>query len=206
MGTAPYIMYCEDTSKTNQGGLKSQKVAPKHVVHHANMEKPSRCLVRLFQKYTVLCPSCHPNDALYLTPLKNPMESCWYSHVPIGHNKLADTVPHLMRDAGIPGYFTNHSLRATATTRMYDAQLDQASIMQRTGQRSVQGVRTYKRTTQKLAELTSTILSQSEKKVKMEKPSTIDTNKQKENFQQLCPCIPWNFDGATGFTINSNFK
>ena len=77
VGTAPYIMYCEDTSKTNQGGLKSRKVAPiKCVVHHANIEKPSRCLVRLFQKYTVLCPSCCPNDALYLTPLKNPMEGC----------------------------------------------------------------------------------------------------------------------------------
>ena len=24
VGTAPYIMYCEDISKTNQGGLKSQ--------------------------------------------------------------------------------------------------------------------------------------------------------------------------------------
>ena len=159
VGTTPYIMYCEDNSKTNQGGLKSRKVAPKRVIHHANMEKPSRCLVRLFQKYTTLCPSCRPNDALYLTPLKNPMEGCWYSRVPIGHNKLADTVPRLMRDAGIPGYFTNHSLRATATTRMYDAQLDEASIMQRTGHRSVQGVRTYKRTTEKLAELTPTILN-----------------------------------------------
>ena len=49
VGTAPYIMYCEDTSKTNQGGLKSRKVTPKRVVHHANMEKPSRCLVQLFQ-------------------------------------------------------------------------------------------------------------------------------------------------------------
>ena len=166
----------------------------------------SRCLVRLFQKYTALCPSCRPNDALYLTPLKNPVEGCWYSRVPIGHNKLADTVPRLMRDAGISGYFINHSLRATATTRMYDAQLDEASIMQRTGHRSVQGVRTYKRTTEKLAELTSTILNQNDKKVKMEKPSTIDTNEQKENVQQLCPSIPWNFDGATRFTINLNFK
>ena len=45
-----------------------------------------------------------------------------------------------MRDAGIPGY----------TTRMYDTQLDDASIMQRTGHRSVNGVYTYKRPTEKL--------------------------------------------------------
>ena len=31
-------MYCEDISKTNQGGLRSQKVTPKKVIHHANEE------------------------------------------------------------------------------------------------------------------------------------------------------------------------
>ena len=162
-GTAPYIMYCEDISKTHQGGLKSRKMAPKCVIHHANMQNPSHCLVQLFLKYTTLCPRECPNGALYLTPLKNPTQDSWYSRVPIGHNKLSETIPHLMRDAGIPGYFTNHSLRATATTRMYDAQLDEASIMQRTGHRSVNGMCTYKRSTEKLCELTSAILNQSDK-------------------------------------------
>ena len=57
----------------------------------------------------------------YLTLLKNHKHDCWYSHVPIGHNKLSETIFCLMRDAGISGYFTNHSLLATATTRMHDA-------------------------------------------------------------------------------------
>ena len=87
--------------------------------------------------------------------MKNPKHHCWYTHVPIGHNKLSESIPQLMRDAGIPGYFTNHSLQATATTRMYDAQLDEASIMQRTRHRSVNGVSTYTRSTEKFSELTS---------------------------------------------------
>ena len=49
-----------------------------------------------------------------------------------------------MRDAGIPGYFTNHSLRATATTRMHDAQLEEISIMQGIRHRRVNEVCKHK--------------------------------------------------------------
>ena len=56
----------------------------------------------------------------------------WFKKVPLGHCKLSEVVPRLMRDAGIPGYFTNHSLRVTAATRLYDARVDESTIMQRT--------------------------------------------------------------------------
>ena len=85
-------------------------MAPKHVIHHANMQNPSCYLLQLFLKYNALCPREHPDGVLYLTPLKNPRHDYWYSHVPIGHNKLSETIPHLMKDAAIPDYFTNHSL------------------------------------------------------------------------------------------------
>ena len=42
----PYLTYKEDVSKTGQGGLKQCKLILKEVVHHANHENPSRCLVR----------------------------------------------------------------------------------------------------------------------------------------------------------------
>lgn len=64
-----------------------------------------------------------------------------------------------MKSANIKGYFTNHSLRVTAATRMYDAQLDEASIMNRTGHRSLDGVRAYKRVTSRLQELSSAVLN-----------------------------------------------
>jgi len=54
-----------------------------------------------------------------LTPLDNPGKYCWYKPVAIGHNKLAEVVPKLMKESNIQGYFTNHSLRASAMTRMY---------------------------------------------------------------------------------------
>ena len=167
-GEAPYIAYTEDISKTNQGGLKSRKIIPKSVIHHANLQNPSRCLVHLFIKYSQLCPSDRPDGALYLTPLKNRTQERWYSRIPIGHNKLADTVPRLIREVGIDGYFTNHSLRVTATTRLYDSQIDEASIMQCTGHQSVEGVCAYKRSSNKLCEVTSAILNQEFKRVKNE--------------------------------------
>ena len=68
---------------------------------------------------------------------------------------MAEVVPRLMKTASIPGYFTNYSLRITAATRLYDVQVDEATIMERTGHRSVEGIRTYKRTSDKLKELSS---------------------------------------------------
>ena len=64
-----------------------------------------------------------------------------------------------MKESNIKGYFTNHSLRVSATTRMHDAKLDEATIMSRTGHCSVDGVRAYKRTTSVLQELSSAILN-----------------------------------------------
>ena len=167
--------------------------------------------MHLFLRYSELCPNDHPNNALHLTPSKNPTENCWYSHVPIGHNKLAETIPRLLKQAGVPGFFTNHSLRATSTTRMYEAQLDEASIMQRTDHRSVNGVHAYKRRTDKLEELTSAVLNGTIVKTpKVEEKASIK-EEQKENTQKVCPNVnlptmPWNFEGASGFTINFNFK
>ena len=48
-------------------------------------------------------------------------------------------------EAGISGHFTNHSLRATVATRMFDAGIDKQLIMHRTGHSSAVGVRNYKR-------------------------------------------------------------
>ena len=47
-GGMPYLVFTEDASKTNQGGLQHRKKVPKQVVHHLNTEAPDRCLVQLY--------------------------------------------------------------------------------------------------------------------------------------------------------------
>ena len=109
-----------------------------------------------------------------------------------------------MKNAGIPGYFTNHSLRATATTRLYDAQVDEATIMERTGHRSSDGVRAYKRSSEKLKELSSNVLN---KKVNIEEkfePTPAATGTENKPFPESS-VSGMQFANSSNFTINFNF-
>ena len=136
------LEYTKNYSKNNAGGLAHRKVKPKHVVHHAN---PKRCLVRLYQAYMSHRPSEAKNDAFYLTLLKKPKGNVWYGKTPIGHNTLNSTVSRICKAVGITGYKTNHSLRLTTATQLFQKGVEEQLIMSRTGHRSVEGVRTYKR-------------------------------------------------------------
>ncbi len=144
----PYLKYTEDLYKNRPGGLKGRKTKPKVVIHHANEDNPARCFVQLFKKYNSLCPHDRPKGAFYLQPLKNPKSNCWYSIKPIGHNTLEGTVARLCKEAGIPGFRTNHSLRATTATRLYQAGVDEQLVMERTGHQSLEGVCSYKHTSE----------------------------------------------------------
>ncbi len=83
----------------------------------------------------------------------------WYTSKPLGHNTLSKTICRLCKTAGIEGFKTNHSLRATAATRLYELGVDEQMVMERTGHRSLEGVRSYKRTTSQQQQVLSDILS-----------------------------------------------
>ena len=106
---------------------------PKIVTHHANAENPARCFVRLFKLYLSVCPSDAPAGAFYLSPLKTLKTGCWFSISPIGKNKLSKAIANMCKECGIQGYKTNHSLRATAATRLYMSGIDEQLVMERTG-------------------------------------------------------------------------
>jgi len=104
---------------------------------------PERCPVRLHELYNALCPSNRPDDAFYLRPLDKPTDKQWFSIAPVGVNTLSNVVKRLCSTAGFVGYFTNHSLRATAATRLSDANIDEQLIKIKTGHSS-DAVRSYK--------------------------------------------------------------
>ena len=130
----------EDTSKNHQDGLKGRKTKPKVVKHHSNAENPERCFVTLFKKYRQLRPDDPLLNAFYLQPSRSPADTYWYTKQPLGKTTLNDTVPRLCKQAGIKGFKTNHSLRATAATRLYQSGVDE-QIMERTGHQRIEGVR-----------------------------------------------------------------
>ena len=158
-GEIAYLVYREDISKNRPGGLKGRKMKPKVVYHHENLDDPNRCFVRLYKLYMSLCPADPPSDSFYLMPLQNPSATCWYSSRPLGYHKLDNTVARFCKSAGIPGYKTNHSLRVTAATRLYDSGIDEQLVMETTGHCSTEGVCTYKRTSKTQRQQVSDILS-----------------------------------------------
>ena len=65
--------------------------------------------------------------------------------------------------AGINGFKTNHSLRVTATTCLYQAGVSGQIIMETTGRKSTDGDRSYKHTSTQRRESVSDILSQAKR-------------------------------------------
>ena len=102
--------------------------------------------VALFKRYHELCPQDAPPDAFYLKLSRAPTPTCWFSKYPLGHTTLGKTVARLCKLAGIKGYMTDHSLRATTTSIRYLSGVCEQLIMERTGHQSVDGVYCYKRT------------------------------------------------------------
>lgn len=119
--------------------------------------------MRLFRLYQSKCPISCPSDSFYLRPPKNPTDHCWYAPRAIGHHTFDTTVSRICRAAGIKGFKTNHSLRVTTATRLFQAGVDEQLIMGRTGHHSTDGIRTYKCTSAEQQEANSDILSRSKR-------------------------------------------
>jgi hypothetical protein len=59
----------------------------------------------------------------------------------------------------LDGNYTNHSGKRTCATSLYDANIDEQEIMDRTGHRSIAAVRKYKRQTENVRKRTSAALN-----------------------------------------------
>ena len=72
----------------------------------------------------------------------------WYSNRPIGHNALESFLKDIPKEAGIDhSNRSDHSLRATSISRMYQKQIPEKLIMERSGHLSTEGMMSYQRTT-----------------------------------------------------------
>ena len=105
-----------------------------------------------------LRPPNAPKDIFYLKPFPQPQSGCWYFNRPIGHNILRDTVKRLCGSIGLEGFFTNHSLRRTCATRLFQKGVEEQQIMSITGHRSSNAVRIYKEISHDQEEATSNLI------------------------------------------------
>ena len=129
-------MYREDTvTKTNDGGLNSMKKERKVVWVFLSTD-PIRCPVRLVDKYISLCPQVLKSGKkanFYLRPLEKINPAQWYSEMVVGKSTLSKVVSKLLKNANLDGYFTNHSLRRTSATRLFQAGIDTKIVKELTG-------------------------------------------------------------------------
>lgn len=99
----------------------------------------------------------------------------------MGEQKLRTVVKEICERGKIGGYRTNHSLRATAASRLYHKGIDEQIIQELTGHRSV-AVREYKRTSNELKRRVSDIISgNSSSASSSSKVSTVTVNQNHDD-------------------------
>ena len=96
----------------------------------------NRCPVRLTQKYLSLCPNYKRKSNFYLQSLQKPTPIQWYGEQVVGQNTLSKVIKKLMEEAGIEGFYTNHSARYTGGMRLFRAGVQRKLVKETTGHRS----------------------------------------------------------------------
>ena len=143
------LVYREDPlTKTNQGGLNAHSKSAK-IVYVYPTSDVNRDPVTYYEKYCGLLSQSCSSKKLYSRPKKITTPNQWYCDQPLGINKIKSAVKQMCKQAGIEGKYTNHSLRATCATRMFDKEVPEQLIKETTGHKS-DCVRVYKRTSDKL--------------------------------------------------------
>ena len=159
----PHYVYTENGSKNRSGSFNEMRVENKVVPVFPCPEAGMRCHFSLLEKYiSKLPPVAFQKDWFYLKPLGNDVVSkpskLWYAAQPCGENKLAGMVKSMFSIIGVSGK-TNHSLRATGASQMFQAGVPEKIVQERTGHRSLQALRMYERTTTTQHTAVSRILS-----------------------------------------------
>ena len=103
-------------------------------------------------------------------------------------------VKNICSKGNLGGYRTNHSLRATAATRLFDADIDEQLITEVTGHRS-SAVRNYKRVNETKRQKINDVI-QGTSSDKAESVPTVTTTPS--SFERN--------DGKVSFTINLNLN
>ena len=134
--------------------------------------------MKLYKKYISHVPSETSDNSFYLRPLPKPKGNIWYYKKAAGRETLGNVVKKVMGKAGFDGHFTNHSLRRSCATNLYDNGVPEQVIQKTTGHRSVEGVRAYKRTSSAMKRKMSAILNQSE--------SSLGSDHERRNTKKRC--------------------
>ena len=138
-GKARYT-YTENCSKNRAGGFNQLSVPNKVVHQYQDLEAGERFHLYVLDEYlSNLPPNAIDQDIFYLRPTNE--SNPWYMSVPIGKNPLSKMMKTTYEEAGISGNKTIHSLRAYSSSELFTAGVPEKDILDRTGHRSLDGLR-----------------------------------------------------------------
>ena len=154
-----YYEYVEFVSKNNQHRFKDINMKNKNVRAYA-LPGNERCIVRLLDTYlSILPPDC---TYFYMHPLdKFPSDTkkCAVTKQRVGVNILKGILPELSEKSGVGVHYTNHSLRATAITRMFNCGVPEKVIAENSGHRSTRALRCYEKTSEELQQAVTKVIN-----------------------------------------------
>ena len=118
--------YVEFESKNDQYHFKDINMRNKKVRAYA-LPGSEWCIVKLLDTYLSLLPPNSPH--FYIRALEefpsNPKKCCM-TNQRVGINMLKNILSDLSEKAGLEVHYTNHSLRATAITRMFNSEIPES--------------------------------------------------------------------------------
>ena len=146
-----HYLYTEYSSKNRQGRWAQTRLEKVCVSIFEQKGVSERCHVRLLDLYmSKLLKNAREEDFFYARPLpvapSDPSKPWFYAR-PVGKNMLNSALKDMCAEAGNSGHKTNHSLRATGASEMFEAGVPEKIIKERTGHRSLEALRLYERTT-----------------------------------------------------------
>ena len=125
-------VYSKHGSKNLNSGFFQLDVENKDVSIFKNEEAGEQCLVILLDMYMKrLPPRAIQKDLLYCKPPDNitkDQDGPWYCVQPRGKHYLNNTVNSMFSETKITGNFTNHSLRATGATELFQSEAPEKVI------------------------------------------------------------------------------
>ncbi len=119
---------------------------PGHVVCVYPSENPDCCPVHYFKEYVSKLPESQKCPRLYLAvgTAKQICNDQWYKDVPMGINNIGTHIKTICKEAGLKGFYTNHSLQASNVTNLYNSGVAEQIIQENTGHRLIEALCGYK--------------------------------------------------------------
>ncbi|CAG2238265.1 unnamed protein product [Mytilus edulis] len=158
-----FVEFNERTTKTRTGAKAGDErpVAPKMFAQEDN----DNCPIRLLKLYLSKRPSDlknDPNSRFYLRPLVNVNvdTEVWYSHQPLGKNKLGEMMKMMANQAQLSGRKVNHSTRKTFASSLLQSERPITEVAQLGGWKSVSTLTHYNTPSIKQQNMASNIIAQ----------------------------------------------